>query len=173
MICSGVSRESPGSGSVIRRRESSGETREAQPRNFRPELLQQRHVARQEPGLHLGHHPPGQLQAARRIQRHCNDSAQNASKESRYPLHRVVSPKQNTVAGTQAELVKGMSATSAQLRQLRVSGRETAIAAVGNDRDLLFITAEVRHQRGQVRSHPFSVAQEDDPGRRRIARVKY
>ena len=51
-----------------------------------------------------------------------------------------------------------MGATGAQLRQLRVGGRETAVAAVGNDRDLLFIAAEVRDERSQVRSHPFSVA---------------
>jgi hypothetical protein len=38
---------------------------------------------------------------------------------------------------------------------------------------LLVITAEVRHQRCQVRSHSFSVAQEGDPGRKRTARVKY
>ncbi len=133
------------------------------------ELLQQRQVAGQEPGLHLGHHPPGELQAACGIQRNCNDSAQNASKESRYPLHGVVSPEQNPVSGLQAELVEGMSAAGAQLRQLRVSGRKTAIAAVGNDRDLLFIAAEVRHERCQVRSHPFSVAQD---GAGRGGRVK-
>ena len=147
-----------GQGNVVGRREPGGKTGKAERGNARAKLLQQRQVPSQQPGLHLGHHPPRQLQAACGIQRHCNDSAQNASKESRYPLHRVVSPKQNTVAGTQAELVKGMSATGAQLRQLGVGGRKTAIAAVGNDRDLLFITAEVRHQRCQVRSHPFSVA---------------
>jgi hypothetical protein len=31
---------------------------------------------------------------------------------------------------------------------------------VGNDRDLLSIAAEIRHECCQVRSHPFSVAQE-------------
>jgi hypothetical protein len=36
---------------------------------------------------------------------------------------------------------------------------------VGDDRDLLFVAAEVGDERCQVRSHPFSVAQD---GARRI-----
>jgi hypothetical protein len=41
---------------------------------------------------------------------------------------------------------------------LPVGGRKTAVAAVGDDGDLLVIAAEVCHKRCQVRSHPFSVA---------------
>jgi hypothetical protein len=32
---------------------------------------------------------------------------------------------------------------------------------VGNDRELLIIAAEIRHERCQVRAHPFSVAQRE------------
>ena len=53
-----------------------------------------------------------------------------------------------------------MGAARAQFAQLGVSGGEAAITAVGDDRDLLSIAAEVGDERSQVRSHPFSVAQE-------------
>ena len=46
-------------------------------------------------------------------------------------------------------------------RLTRLAGHrwnKAAVAAVGDDRDLLAIAAEVRDERGQVRSHPFSVA---------------
>jgi NADPH-dependent 2,4-dienoyl-CoA reductase/sulfur reductase-like enzyme len=64
----------------------------------------------------------------------------------------------NPVSGLRP-LVEGMRATGAQLCQLGVGGGEAAVAAVGDDRDLLSIAAEVGDERGQVRSHPFSVAQ--------------
>ncbi len=124
MICSGVSRESPGQGQIVRRRKRRGETGKAQRGDLRIELLQQRQVARQQPGLHFGHHPPGELQAAGGIQRNCNDSPQNASKECRHPLHGVVAPEQNPVSGPQAALVEGVGATGAQFRQLRRKWRK-------------------------------------------------
>ena len=114
MICSGVSRESPGQADNPAT-EGKRHPGKAQRGNSGIQLLQQRQVAHQQPRLHLGHHSSGELQAAGGIQRHCNDSAQNASKECRYPLHGVVSPEQNPVSGLQAELIEGMGATRAQL----------------------------------------------------------
>jgi len=133
------------------------------------ELLQQRQVAHQQPGLDLGHHPAGKLQAAGGVQWNCNDSPQDASKESRHPLHGVVAPKQDPVSGSEACLVIGVSAARAQFAQLGVSRGKAAVPAVGNDRDLFPIAPEVGDERGQVRSHPFSVAQ---GGGERARRVK-
>ena len=124
------------------------------------ELLQERQIAHQEPGLDLGHHPSGKLQAAGGVQRNCDDSPQDASKESRHPLHGVVAPKQNAVSGLETCLVIGMGAARAQFAQLGVSGGKAAVPAAGDNRDLFPITPEVGDERGQVRSHPFSVAQD-------------
>ena len=123
-------------------------------------MLQQRQIAYQEPGLDLGHDSPGKLHAAGGIQRNCNDSAQDASKESRHPLRGVAAPEQNPVSRLETRLVVGVGVARAQLAQLGVGGGKAAVAAMGNDRDLLPIAAEVGDERGQVRSHPFSVAQD-------------
>jgi hypothetical protein len=53
-----------------------------------------------------------------------------------------------------------VGAARAQFAQLGVSGGKAAVPAVGDDRDLFPITPEVGDERGQVRSHPFSVAQD-------------
>jgi hypothetical protein len=149
-----------GQGKIIRPGKRGGEIREAKSRDARMELLQQRQVAHQQPGLDLGHHSPGKLHAPGCIQRNCNDSPQDASKESRYPLRGVVAPEQNSLSRPEARLVVGMGAACAQFAQLGVGEGKAAVPAVGNDRDLFPITPEVGDKRGQVRSHPFSVAQD-------------
>ena len=116
MICSCVSRDRSSQRTIVRRWKSAANPANTKPGYPRIELLQQSQITRQKPGLHLRHYPLRQLQAAGRVERNCNDSAQNASKESRYPLHRIVCPEQNAVAWPQPKLVISMRAAGAQLR---------------------------------------------------------
>jgi hypothetical protein len=149
-----------GQGKIIRSGKRTREIGKTKRGNTRMELLQQRQVAHQQPGLDLGHHPPGKLHAPGRIQGNCNDSAQDASKESRHPLRGIVAPEQNPLSRLDARLLIGVGAARAQLAQFGVGGGKAAVPAVGDDRDLFPITPKVGDKRGQVRSHPFSVAQD-------------
>ena len=108
----GIPRE-PGRRAVFRCWEGRGHPGKAQHRDAGIQCVQQRQIARHQPRLHFSNDPPGQVQTAGSIQRHCDDSAQNASKECCHPLHRVVAPEQNPIPRLQAELVEAMSATGA------------------------------------------------------------
>ena len=95
----------------------------------------------------------GELGRASRIERHNEDSAQQAAEEDADPHRGVLAPEHDSDTGDDMAVFELGGEASGQLGERTVGGGITPVAAVSHHRRLRRMLAKLFHETGEVSAH--------------------